>query len=366
VLDAQGFREVVSGRRRGQAATLTRALFSAAELPYCLAMRWRNTGYDRGRYPVRQVPVPVVSVGNLTLGGTGKTPMVAWLARWFGSRGLRVAIISRGYGARSRSPNDEAMELAQQLPDVVHLQHPDRATAALNAIRELEAQLILLDDGFQHRQLARDLDIVLIDAAEPFGYGRVFPRGMLREPLSGLARADVVALTRVDMADDARRTAIRQTAGRLAGEAVWMELRHAPHCLRSNANQTCDVRAFAGRSVAAFCGIGNPAAFQHTLKECGCQVPLFHEFPDHHAYPRRDVQWLTEWVSSRDDVCAVLCTQKDLVKLGVDRLGDRPLWALSVVIEPVCGQDGLEAKLRPLLSRALPPPTGESTADDTA
>ena len=131
--------------------------------------------------------MPVISVGNITTGGTGKTPMVAWLARWFRNQDVRVALVSRGYRAEAEGQNDEARELATLLPDVPHLQNPDRVAAARIAIDELETQLIILDDGFQHRRIHRDLEIVLIDALQPFGFGHVLPRGLLREPLRGLA-----------------------------------------------------------------------------------------------------------------------------------------------------------------------------------
>ena len=180
---ATDFQELVSGRRRGPAAAALRGALGAGEWFYTAAIRWRNRRYDRGRAPVHRVGVPVVSVGNLTLGGTGKTPLVGWLGRWFCRRGVRAAVVSRGYGAAAGQPNDEALELRRSLPGVPHLQDADRVAAARQAITACAAQLVVLDDGFQHRRLGRDLDIVLLDALEPFGFGHVFPRGMLREPV---------------------------------------------------------------------------------------------------------------------------------------------------------------------------------------
>ena len=133
----------------------------------------------------------MISIGNLTTGGTGKTPLVVWTARFLRAQDFRVAVVSRGYGMDSsddpsETRNDEAMEMELRLPDVPHLQDPDRYRMATIAIEELDSQIILLDDGFQHRQLQRDLDIVLIDVINPFGYDRLLPRGLLREPLSSL------------------------------------------------------------------------------------------------------------------------------------------------------------------------------------
>ena len=220
------FRDLVSGRRRGLWAALLRGGLRAAEVPYTWAVRRRNRRYDTGAAAVHRVAVPVISVGNLTLGGTGKTPMVEWLARWLGDRQVPVGMVSRGYrGARCKvsgvrggtrgtgreaggtpaPQNDEALELAWSLPGVGHVQDPDRVAAARRAIDEFHCRLILLDDGFQHRRIARDLDIVLLDALEPLGFGHVFPRGTLREPLEGLARADVVVLSRADLVAPDRR-----------------------------------------------------------------------------------------------------------------------------------------------------------------
>ncbi len=190
------FRDLVSGRRKGLAATFTRGVLRVAEMPYALAVSARNRRYDRGAHLTHRAGVPVISVGNLTLGGTGKTPMVKWLAQRLQNSGVRVAIVSRGYGAANGAPNDEAMELAAALPNVPHIQSRDRVAAAARAIQGFHSQVLLLDDGFQHRRLARDLDIVLLDALEPFGFEHVFPRGTLREPLAGLRRADFVCLSR--------------------------------------------------------------------------------------------------------------------------------------------------------------------------
>ena len=228
MITASEFRDIVSGRRQGFGAALWRAGLGLAETPYSLGVRWRNHRYDVGKAGVVRVEVPVISVGNLTLGGTGKTPMVEWLARWFRSHDVRVAIVSRGYGAVDGGQNDEARELEEKLPDVPHLQDPNRAAAARVAIDELATQLIVLDDGFQHRRLGRDLDIVLIDAVEPFGYDRVFPRGMLREPLSGLRRADVIGLTRADVVNETRRREIRTRVQAIQPQATWVELAHQP------------------------------------------------------------------------------------------------------------------------------------------
>ncbi|MBX7167267.1 MAG: tetraacyldisaccharide 4'-kinase [Pirellulales bacterium] len=361
MLDADAFRALVSGQRRGWTASALRAGLRLAEGPYRLAVAWRNRRYDRGRLPIERVGVPVVSVGNLTLGGTGKTPLVAWLARWLRTRGVRVSIVSRGYGAQHGGRNDEALELEQLLPDVPHLQNPDRAAAARVAVEELDTQLILLDDGFQHRRLARDLDIVLIDALAPFGYEHVFPRGMLREPAGSLRRADVVVLSRADAIDDAARDAIRRRAKTLAPGACWLTAAHVPDAWLCATGRAEPLAALAGRPLAAFCGLGNPRGFEHTLAAAGMQVASFRTFPDHHAYHRTDVEALAHWA----EACgaeALVCTHKDLVKIGVDRLGRVPVWALTIRLELQGDLAALESQLTALAERAAAARPSDATA----
>lgn len=342
--DAATYRDLISGQRAGLLAGAVRAGLRLAEVPYGLAVARRNRQFEHGKREIVRVEVPVISVGNLTLGGTGKTPFVAWVARSLRAAGVRVAIVSRGYGAAAGSRNDEALELEQRLPDVPHVQNRDRVAAARVAIDELDCQAIVLDDGFQHRRLARDLDIVLLDASEPFGWRHLVPRGYLREPCENLARAQVVALSRADVVDVDRRREIRAEATRLAPTALWLECRHAPQHGLSASGKELPLAALAGKRVAALAGIGNPAGFRHTLAAAGLDVVAFREFPDHHAYRREDVQGLIAWADQLD-VAAVICTHKDLVKLGVDRLGTRPLWALVVGLEILEGQETFETRL---------------------
>jgi tetraacyldisaccharide 4'-kinase len=347
---ASRFRELVSGKRRGIGATLARGALRIAEVPYSLAVRRRNHQFDSGSRPIERVAVPVISVGNITLGGTGKTPMVEWVCRRLRDRGLRVAIVSRGYGKRDGAANDEARELEQRLPDVPHVQNPDRIAGALAAIESIQCQAIVLDDAFQHRRIARDLDIVLLDSREPFGFDHVFPRGTLREPLSGLARADSIVLSRADMIVPEKRNQIRQRALGLAPSALWAECIHKPIALFAASGVETLLDALRKERVAAFCGIGNPAGFRHTLASCGFEVSLFREFADHHAYRQTDIASLVNW-ANQAEVAAVICTHKDLVKIGMDRLGDKPLYALRVGLEFVSGQSELELKLAESLSR---------------
>jgi tetraacyldisaccharide 4'-kinase len=340
--DADRFRRLVDGRTRGPAATLARVGLAALAGPYGLAVSVRNAGYDRGLFEVRTVGVPVISVGNLTLGGTGKTPLVAWVVGRLLAAGRRPAIASRGYGAARGETSDEAAELGIVLPGVPHRAHRDRVLAAGDAVAA-GVDVVVLDDGFQHRRLHRDLDIVAIDATDPFGGGRLVPRGLLRESPAGLRRADVVVLTRSTAVDPARRAAIHDavTAARGGLPPVWAEAVHAPMALRSWSGTTRPLDELRGRPVLAFAAIGNPAAFRQTLDATGAEVTSFVAFADHHAYAATDLQRLADRAAAERAEWAVT-TLKDLVKVRHDRIGNTPLAAVQIALEMRAGGDSVE------------------------
>ena len=344
------FLRLIRGETRGLGAIAARAGLGFAGMGYRLAVAGRNLAFDRGWSAMQRVDVPVVSVGNLTLGGTGKTPMVEWVARWFRTRGRRVAILSRGYGQEG-GLNDEGRVLEDNLPDVPHLQGRDRAALARIAVEELEAEALVLDDGFQHRRLARDLDVVLLDALDPFGLGRIFPRGLLREPVGSLRRAGLVVLSRADLVDDATRRAIRAEAERRAGAVRWAEARHAPlDLMREDEGESRPIAGLAGKRVAAFCGIGNPEGFRRTLAKLGVDLVGFRPFPDHHPYGRDDVASLVDWAREVKAELA-LTTQKDSVKLRAASLGPVPLLALRIGLEFLEGAGVVDEALAALMPR---------------
>lgn len=351
------FYDLVSGRRRGVLAAAARAGLATAEPLYRVGVWWRNRQYDTRPDLIESVAAPVVSVGNLTLGGSGKTPTVKWLARRLRGEGVRVSIVSRGYGAPEEGgPNDEALELEQALPDVPHLQNRDRVAAARAAVEELAAQAVLADDGFQHRRLHRDLDIVLLDATEPFGFGRVFPRGALREPVASLSRADAVLLTRADRVSADDRQAIRRRVSEVAPEAAWCESVMAPSSLigvddSGDVLPDAPLEAVRDATVGLFSGIGNPAAFRATAESLGASVAFAREFADHHAYTADDIESLErDVVASNAD--AVLCTHKDLVKVLTPRLGGKPVWAVGIDLRPTLLDPALEERLAAVVTRA--------------
>jgi tetraacyldisaccharide 4'-kinase len=326
---------------RGLWPSLQRCGLTVLSWPYEIAVRLRNLAYHAGWFRTDRVEAPVVSVGNLTTGGTGKTPMVEYVAGFYRQQDRQVAILSRGYGSTS-GLNDEALVLYENLPDVPHLQGPDRVALARTAIEELESELLILDDGFQHRRLGRDLDLVLIDATVPWGYGHLLPRGLLREPAGGLRRAHLVILTRCDQVDAEALTALRRKLQQLAPGVPVVETCHQPVELVNSDRATNSLESLRDRPVAAFCGLGNPTAFENTLRALGARLVAVRTFPDHHAYTREDVDSLDAWVDGlRVEGLTVIATQKDLVKLRLTTLGSAPLWALRIRLRVLQGQETL-------------------------
>ncbi len=266
--------------------------------------RARGAFYARGLLPSYDVGVPVISVGNLSAGGTGKTPMIVWLAKELASRKRKVGIVSRGYGSAAGAPNDEALMLSEILPDVPHLQNPDRVAAATE-LGERGIDVVLVDDGFQHRRLARDVDLVLMDATRPFGLPAMgdngkpvqamLPRGLMREPLSALKRADAVVITRADAVPEETVRELEALVQRHAPGCPVALAAHAPVRLRSvssGGERVRPVEDLAGLEVDLFSGIGNPAAFERTASKLGAIIHSHRAFGDHHAFAPGDLDGL--------------------------------------------------------------------------
>ncbi|MGF1583606.1 MAG: tetraacyldisaccharide 4'-kinase [Gemmataceae bacterium] len=336
---------LIRGEQRGLWPWLLRLGLWLLSIPYAIAARARNWLFDAGWKKTHEAPIPVISIGNLTVGGTGKTPCVEYVAKWFRRHDLRVVILSRGYGVKE-GPNDEALLLEENLPDVPHLQGPDRSELATTAAEELESEVAVLDDGFQHRRLARNLDIVLIDALAPWGYGSVLPRGLLREPLSGLQRASLILVTRSDQVTPEEYNRILTRIQSLAPDKPIVQTTHSPTTLINSDQETSPLSRLQETKVAAFCGIGNPQAFRNTLEMLDVELVDFRTFSDHHAYTREDVEDLRRWARNLAMDCVIVTTQKDLVKIRLNRIGERQLWALRIELRITEGRDRLDRMLK--------------------
>jgi tetraacyldisaccharide 4'-kinase len=350
MFDEQFWLQVISGKRRGFASGLLRCLLWLLAPPYRLIIQLRNLAYDNGWKQSVTAPLRIISIGNLTTGGTGKSPLVIWLAEQLRARGRRVCVLSRGYKGSAAGENDESLELADRLPDVPQLVNPDRAASAQIASEELEMEVGLLDDGFQHRQLRRDLDLVLIDATEPFGLGYLLPRGLLREPRGSLRRADRVVITRANQISPERLSALRVELERFCPADRIAICAMVPRQLRQADGRHFPLDVLAGKKLFAFCGLGNPAAFFRTAEPLGQSLVGSRTFPDHHAYTPDDLNRLAE--EGRDcGAEALLCSHKDLVKLGRNQLGALPLYALSIEVQFLAGEPELLAAVDAVLSQ---------------
>ncbi|MBR5709574.1 MAG: tetraacyldisaccharide 4'-kinase [Thermoguttaceae bacterium] len=317
IIGAMDYREIVSGEARGVTASAARAGLTALEAIYAPVVALRNCWYDFVPGAARRVDVPVVSVGNVTMGGTGKTPLTAAVVERAVSRGVKTAIISRGYHAKPGELNDEGKELTTRIPDCIYVQNPKRAQAAAALCAEASSrpQLIVLDDGFQHRRLARQLDIVLVDALNPFGYNRICPRGFLRESLYSLRRAQCVVITRADRVSDSELEQIEQQVLSYNRNLILARACHRPGVLRRLSGQTEQLYSVAGKRVMAFCGLGNPDAFRQTVESLDCNIAAFKAYPDHHLYSASDEKEITA-LAEEVKADAVVCTMKDFVKLS--------------------------------------------------
>jgi tetraacyldisaccharide 4'-kinase len=217
------------------------------------------------------------------------------------------------------------------------------------AVEELDSEVLVLDDGFQHRRLRRDLDLVLLDATCPWGYGYLFPRGLLREPSASLRRAHMILLTRCDQVPAESVAQLRMEVERWAPAVPIAETTHQPAAWVNASGQATTLASLRDRPAAAFCGLGNPDAFRRTLEQLGMKVIAWRTFPDHHAYSREDIESLRDWAREQAANTVVVTTQKDLVKIRLDRLADKEQWALRIQLEVRSGQEELERQLSSLV-----------------
>lgn len=353
-MDRRYFEELIAGKRNRKRDRALLALLRLLSRPYALALRLRALGYRIGLIASHKLPRPVISVGNITLGGTGKTPMVAWLAERLMARGLRVAVLSRGYGGSARGAirivsdgkkllvapeesGDEPYLLAQKVPGLMVVIGADRYRAGQAALRELDPDVFLLDDGFQHLKLKRDLNLLLLDAARPFANGYTLPAGFLREAPAAARRADLVVYTRSDR----------------PGEGLFPD---RPACWTSH--RIAGIRPLAGgkrsgfeplqgAKVTAFSGIADPASFFDLLEREGVPLVATLAFPDHVAYREEEIAALCR-LRDASRSAFLVTTEKDAVKLApfLDRLG--PCYVACLELE-FHAADPLDAALEKVL-----------------
>jgi tetraacyldisaccharide 4'-kinase len=326
--------EVMNDTRKGIWPELLRGIAYGASLAYSIIVRTRLALYARGIFKTRKAPIPVISVGNLTVGGTGKTPFVTYLVRGLAGpdHRHRPAVLARGYRSGPSGKNDEMEMIEQSCSNTITVGNPNRLAGALTA-HEKGADLAVLDDGFQHIALQRDLDILLIDATRPFGNGHLLPRGLLREPTENSRRADIVVLTRVDLAGLEQVGELRTWLNRLKPGIPVIESSFQPQELKALAeNQNSKFSTPAeldGVRVAAFAGLANPNGFGQTLRSLGAKVVFSRRFPDHHHYSAADIETVVA-ESGAAGAEVLITTEKDAVKLNDLPAPDLPLYCLTI------------------------------------
>lgn len=358
--------KLVHGEEPGILAVLLLGLLRIFSVLYGLGVRITLYLYKYGVLEQHRLDCQVISLGNITVGGTGKTPTAQRLATIIQEMGYRVVILNRGYRAgwngqvglvsdgnkifmTVTEAGDEAYLLAKSLPGIPVVIGRNRIITGEYAVNKLKAEVIILDDGYQHWQLARDLDIVLIDASNMFGNKFLLPRGTLREPLSNLDRAQTFLLTKVDQSSDDARDMIHGTLARYNDKALVVESIHQPKCfveieewykgLRIN---NVALETIRNQKVIALSAIGNPSSFEQTILDIGVAEVCGVRYADHHDYTMAEMQDITQQ-GIDEQAYAIITTEKDAVKIPAEFIhSDRkiPLYVLSISVHFTEGYEG--------------------------
>ncbi len=342
------FEDLIYERRR---STVFGALLYVLSLLYRLIIGLRQIFYTCGLFKSKKVGCTVISVGNITLGGTGKTPMVIALADLLFRKQRKPAVISRGYGrkdgsealvvsdgrsvlADSEAGGDEPVLIGVRLPGVPVVVGKNRSAASRYALDRFDVDVVVLDDGFQHRKLKRDLDIVLVDASYPFGNGKLFPAGILREPVESLGRAGAVILTRADSPEAVIR--LRERINHLTSARIFTSKQRSLDLIDRHTGDVKPLSTLEGARVLAFSGIARPQSFTALLRSLGADVVAERAYPDHHAYCLADLQDILQ--RARDERAGmIVTTEKDAVRLAGFKIGG--IWALRIEFDIVEKQE---------------------------
>ena len=342
---------ILSGQQRGIIAAIVKSTLSAFTLPYLAVLNTRNTLYKKGIVRSSRLPVKVISIGNITTGGTGKTPLVEFSVKYLIESGRKVAVLSRGYGGDNSSQegdgmvNDECLTLIENLQDIPVLAGRDRVKSGEKAINDFGVDCVVLDDGFQHLRLKRDLDVVVIDALNPFGGENLIPRGSLREPLQNLERADLFIISHCDQGNQQTIRSIYKKLDQINHSAPICESIHSPvHFDNIADGSILELEWLKGKRVYALSAIGNPESFSNTLKGLGADLIKHRVFQDHHVYTEEEI----EDVISEAQLLgadAIVVTQKDIVKIRKMNIKNANILSLRIEIEITRGVDLYKAAI---------------------
>lgn len=375
-LSQEIYHRLISGRSTGLGPMLLRFFLSIAAWVYSVIIRLRNFLYSRGWLKTYRVNAVIFSIGNITVGGTGKTPLVIWLYGYINhkskikNQNCGVSILTRGYKTRRascvmrcakderntqyaiRGANiDEPAILAQSCPQARVIVNPDRVVGAAEAFDKFGAKILIMDDGFQHRRLARDLDIVTIDAMRPFGYGKLFPAGLLREPVASLKRADAAIITRCDQVLESELNQIENALQAINSDMIIARSMHSPICAKTIGDKEIGLEGLRDKKIFAFCGIGNPDGFLKTIKKFNSNLVGSKIYNDHYRYTEKDISVICE-KAKKLKADLILTTQKDWNRLPIENRKskiDIPFAYLAIELKFVSGED----KITQLIESAL-------------
>jgi len=368
--------EVILGNRKGFRADCFRAFLSCLAWIYRFITQTRLVLYRHRYFRSYAMGCTVISVGNLTVGGTGKTPVVEMLARKLQQRGRRVAILSRGYKSipkpflvrlwqkltkrgqgfkprivsdgtalllDSRLAGDEPFMLAKNLRDVVVLVHRDRVKSGYYAVSRFDSDTLILDDGYQYVRMNRNIEIALVDRTAPFGSGHLLPRGTLREIPANLARATHIFLTKCDIGSD--NSELIAQLRRVNRTAPVIECTHHAVALHNiHTAEIVPLEYLQGRKIGALCGIAVPASFHSALRARGATIILKKDYADHHRFRTREIEHFVNRCIRRE-VDAILTTEKDAVRIPRIAAPEIPIYYMRVEIEVLRGHEQIEALL---------------------
>jgi len=338
---------LMTDKRNGVVFLPFKFILYLVSLLYGLAILLRRVLYKLHIFKTREASLKVISVGNITLGGTGKTPFTMALAKILEEELKKnVSILIRGYGW------DEQEMLRRNLADVPVLAGQDRFRSSNKAVKLYGSDTAILDDGFQHWELARDLDIVLVDSRNPFGNGHLFPRGLLRETKRSLKRADVIVFTK-NSGTGAGTESVRREIGAVANNAFVLEAAHVPtHLYEGRARRVHDLPSIKTKKVILLSSIGDPLYFEETVRGLGADIVDHMKFPDHHDYTKKDIERVTARCDEKH-FDLIVTTEKDIVKLNRLGLfiGSYKVLTLAVEMRILSGKEDLVDRLHSLYTR---------------
>jgi tetraacyldisaccharide 4'-kinase len=370
-LNQEYYHKLLSGKNGGRAAALLRLFLTVISWFYSAVVVLRNALYSKGWLKVHRVSAVVISVGNITAGGTGKTPLVIWLYNQIiqnaklKTKNYTCAILTRGYKAaqnpklKTQNYIDEPAILINRCPEANVIVNPDRVAGAADAVSEFGADLLILDDGFQHRRLNRNVDIVTIDATCPFGYGKLLPAGLLREPVAALRRADAVVLTRCDRISEFELDRIEKELQLINRDMIIARSTHNPVRAGCAGDKEISLDELRNKKIFALCGIGNPDAFLNTARDLGGSLVGSKVYDDHHHYTNDCLAGVYE-EAGHLGADLILTTEKDWTKLIVDCRSsiadcrDVQCAYLAVELEFLAGEDKLKILIEDALTGRIP------------